>query len=568
MIGLIRVSSDMAEHLEQLLSSILHGVIGVQEYVVPADNGDLVLAINRAFSQGKYRLRLPAGDVQFKTTLNLTGMTGVHISGDNSTCVHMPKAVDAAGANLIPAIIINGCTDVSLTNFSLDGGWRNVVTVKRSVRGIRILDSSQILFDSLNLSYIADWAVSFERCDRVTVTNYTYDIGEWFQTGATVFGGRDGMHFIDCTNFRLDGFTIYSGDDCVGCTVETVGQYNGVITNGLVFSKMANGIIVNEEGAAVKNSDNIRISNISVMKGQGLIRNIVRCYTINVGSKLTNVQIDNISGESYAESIWVQGNSTYMVENVTIHDIDTKCVGTATGGAHGVRLKYCQNMRLSGNATTVTAATANFDGWHLEDCNRVSADVSSNGADYYGINLLRVQWFRVHGNVVDGGAQKFSSNNGGHLLISNCSNGYVSGSYVGALTKSYNGIVFTASNSVRCEPGTVVVALNNTVIRGPSNLWEPDAYACCVMTGGSITTVGESQGCTVTGTGGVVTVDFTVPRRSTYYNFEIQAFANGAERRVVLTKASQTQLVFSLVDAAGAAATTAGRLLIRVYQSM
>ena len=49
MIGLVRVSSDMAEHLEQLLSSILHGVIGVQEYVVPADNGDLVLAINRAF---------------------------------------------------------------------------------------------------------------------------------------------------------------------------------------------------------------------------------------------------------------------------------------------------------------------------------------------------------------------------------------------------------------------------------------------------------------------------------------------------------------------------------------
>lgn len=568
MIGLVKVSSEMAKHLDQVLSTILHGVVSVQEYVVEEDDGDLVLAINRAFTQGVYRLRLPAGDVYFKSTLSLTNMTDVHISGDNSTCVHMPKATDAAGANLIPGIIIKGCTNVSLTNFSLDGGWRNVVTVKRSVRGIRIQDSSQILFDSLNLSYIADWAVSFERCDRVTVTNYTYDIGEWFQDGQTVFGGRDGMHFIDCTHFRLDGFTIYSGDDCVGCTVETVGQSNAVITNGMVFSKMANGVIVNEEGSAVKNSDSIRISNISTMQGYGPVRNIVRCYTINAGSKLSNVHIDNISGESYAESVWVQGNATYMVENVTIENINTTCVGTSTSGAHGVRLKYCQNMRLSGDATTITTASANFDGWHMEDCNRVTANISSSNADYYGINLLRVQWFRLHGNVTNGGAQKFSSKNGGHLIINNSSYGYVSGSYVGDTTKSYNGIVFGSTTGVRCEPGTVVTALNNTALRGASNLWEPDAYACCVMTDGSIATVGESQGCTVTATGGVVTVTFTTPRRSTYYDFQVQAFANSAERRVVLTSASQTQLIFSLVDAAGKAATTASRLMIHVYQSM
>ncbi|MBM7228901.1 hypothetical protein JTY90_30425, partial [Klebsiella michiganensis] len=96
------------------------------------------------------------------------------------------------------------------------------------------------------VSRTGDWATSFEKCTDVSVVNYRHR-----KSGGTLYGGRDGIHFLDCVNFTLNGADIESGDDMVGCTTETRDQRNAVIRNVIGYSMLASGVIFNEEGATV-----------------------------------------------------------------------------------------------------------------------------------------------------------------------------------------------------------------------------------------------------------------------------------------------------------------------------
>lgn len=538
--------------------------VPVSGYARASDNGDISLAVVRAINAGVTKILLPACKVDWKTAVVLTSKNNISIAGFKGlTYVQTPVATEGTGAALITALRLVSCSGITLSDFHIDGGYRSVISQKRAVRLVRIQDCNNIKMQGFTASHAGDWCISYERCSFVNVFDYEYHYGEG---SSTLWGGRDGMHFIDCSHVIMDRFHIISGDDCVGCTVETVGQSDITISNGFVHSMLASGVIFNEEGSAVFNTRNIKVSNITAIPDMGnFIRNIVRVYSINANSEISDVVITGIKGKSYAEGVWASGTSAKTLVNLSILDIQVE----VQTGAHGCRVQRAQNVTLSGSATTLGSDSANFDGWHIEDVDQLTAvGLYSKGAAFFGVNLLRVSNFTLDARTKDCGFRSFASNNGGSLLINGCTNGMISGQYLGAMSTTYNGLSPLGTNTnIRYAPGIVFTAVQNTKPRGISNLDTPDVYAALNLNAGTMV-IGASYGCSVAYSGGVFTVTFTDDRLSTYYLFNIAAYHNGALRDVQLVSTGTTSLAFKVLDrATGADATACTRIVVTAHQS-
>ena len=486
----------------------LRDFVSLHDYWSPTDGTDYAPALNKALSVSPHVL-IPPGKHYLKSTVSL--ISGTRLIGLGPNCIlSSPDAVSASGAEMLTVLRTTGASDIVLRDLVIEGGCNAGVTSKRAIRGVRFINCTDIRMINCEVSRTGDWATSFEKCTDVSVVNYRHR-----KSGGTLYGGRDGIHFLDCVNFTLNGADIESGDDMVGCTTETRDQRNAVIRNVIGYSMLASGVILNEEGATTFSTVDILVDGVTIKSGN-VVRDVVRVQGINDATNVTGVTVQNVKGTGYSHGVFISGKK---LTRVSVSDIDV--VSTQS---HGVYINGAQNMRASGMGVSQAAA---FDGWNITNCSYFDASPRSLSSQGWGVQVLNCANFTLNGNCYNNGAGLFAAANGGNGRINGCSNYNATGVYVGGSTTSYYGLFNDETPTGRVDPATVC---NGYIPRNrPRNLNAlRDAYAACSFgqtVSGSISLQGVVNCSVELVSDGRYRINFTTPFESTFYRPEIVAQA-------------------------------------------
>ena len=484
----------------------LRDFVSLHDYWYPTDGTDYAPALNKALSVSPHVL-IPPGKHYLKSTVSL--ISGTRLIGLGPNCIlSSPEAVSSNGAEMITVLRTTGASDILLQGLTIEGGCSEIVSTKRAVRGVRFIECQDVRVIDCEVNNTGDWATSFEKCTDVSVVNYRHR-----KSGGTLYGGRDGIHFLDCVNFTLNGADIESGDDMVGCTTETRDQRNAVIRNVIGYSMLASGVIFNEEGATTFSTVDILVDGVTIKSGN-VVRDVVRVQAINVDTNVTGVTVKNVKGTGYSHGVFISGKK---LTRVSVSDVDV--VSTR---AHGVYINGAQNMRASGMGVSQAAA---FDGWNITNCSYFDASPRSLSSQGWGVQVLNCANFTLNGNCYNNGAGLFAAANGGNGRINGCSNYNATGVYVGGSTTSYYGLFNDETPTGRVDPSTVCagyIARNR-----PRNLNAlRDAYAACSFgqtVSGSISSQGAINCSVELISDGRYKVNFSAPFESTFYRPEIVA---------------------------------------------
>ena len=484
----------------------LRDFVSLHDYWSPTDGTDYAPALNKALSVSPHVL-IPPGKHYLKSTVSLISGTRLIGLGPNSI-LSSPEAVSSNGAEMITVLRTTGASDILLQGLTIEGGCSEIVSTKRAVRGVRFIECQDVRVIDCEVNNTGDWATSFEKCTDVSVVNYRHR-----KSGGTLYGGRDGIHFLDCVNFTLNGADIESGDDMVGCTTETRDQRNAVIRNVIGYSMLASGVIFNEEGATTFSTVDILVDGVMIKSGN-VVRDVVRVQGINDATNVTGVTIQNVKGTGYSHGVFISGKK---LTRVSVSDVDV--VSTQS---HGVYINGAQNMRASGMGVSQAAA---FDGWNITNCSYFDASPRSLSSQGWGVQVLNCANFTLNGNCYNNGAGLFAAANGGNGRINGCSNYNATGVYVGGSTTSYYGLFNDETPTGRVDPATVC---NGYIARNrPRNLNAlRDAYAACSFgqtVSGSISSQGAINCSVELISDGRYKVNFSAPFESTFYRPEIIA---------------------------------------------
>ena len=484
----------------------LRDFVSLHDYWYPTDGTDYAPALNKALSVSPHVL-IPPGKHYLKSTVSLISGTRLIGLGPNSI-LSSPEAVSSNGAEMITVLRTTGASDILLQGLTIEGGCSEIVSTKRAVRGVRFIECQDVRVIDCEVNNTGDWATSFEKCTDVSVVNYRHR-----KSGGTLYGGRDGIHFLDCVNFTLNGADIESGDDMVGCTTETRDQRNAVIRNVIGYSMLASGVIFNEEGATTFSTVDILVDGVTIKSGN-VVRDVVRVQAINVDTNVTGVTVKNVKGTGYSHGVFISGKK---LTRVSVSDVDV--VSTR---AHGVYINGAQNMRASGMGVSQAAA---FDGWNITNCSYFDASPRSLSSQGWGVQVLNCANFTLNGNCYNNGAGLFAAANGGNGRINGCSNYNATGVYAGGSATSYYGLFNDETPTGRVDPSTVCagyIARNR-----PRNLNAlRDAYAACSFgqtVSGSISSQGAINCSVELISDGRYKVNFSAPFESTFYRPEIVA---------------------------------------------
>ena len=486
----------------------LRDFVSLHDYWSPTDGTDYAPALNKALSVSPHVL-IPPGKHYLKSTVSL--ISGTRLIGLGPNCIlSSPDAVSASGAEMLTVLRTTGASDIVLRDLVIEGGCNAGVTSKRAIRGVRFINCTDIRMINCEVSRTGDWATSFEKCTDVSVVNYRHR-----KSGGTLYGGRDGIHFLDCVNFTLNGADIESGDDMVGCTTETRDQRNAVIRNVIGYSMLASGVIFNEEGATTFSTVDILVDGVTIKSGN-VVRDVVRVQGINDATNVTGVTVQNVKGTGYSHGVFISGKK---LTRVSVSDVDV--VSTQS---HGVYINGAQNMRASGMGVSQAAA---FDGWNITNCSYFDASPCSLSSQGWGVQVLNCANFTLNGNCYNNGAGLFAAANGGNGRINGCSNYNATGVYAGGSTTSYYGLFNDETPTGRVDPATVC---NGYIPRNrPRNLNAlRDAYAACSFgqtVSGSISLQGVVNCSVELVSDGRYRINFTTPFESTFYRPEIVAQA-------------------------------------------
>ena len=486
----------------------LKDFVSLHDYWFPTDGDDFYPALNKALSVSPHVL-IPPGKHYLKSTVSLISGARLIGLGPNSI-LSSPEAVSSNGAEMITVLRTTGASDILLQGLTIEGGCSEIVSTKRAVRGVRFIECQDVRVIDCEVNNTGDWATSFEKCTDVSVVNYRHR-----KSGGTLYGGRDGIHFLDCVNFTLNGADIESGDDMVGCTTETRDQRNAVIRNVIGYSMLASGVIFNEEGATTFSTVDILVDGVMIKSGN-VVRDVVRVQGINDATNVTGVTIQNVKGTGYSHGVFISGKK---LTRVSVSDVDV--VSTQS---HGVYINGAQNMRASGMGVSQAAA---FDGWNITNCSYFDASPRSLSSQGWGVQVLNCANFTLNGNCYNNGAGLFAAANGGNGRINGCSNYNATGVYVGGSTTSYYGLFNDETPTGRVDPATVC---NGYIPRNrPRNLNAlRDAYAACSFgqtVSGSISLQGVVNCSVELVSDGRYRINFTTPFESTFYRPEIVAQA-------------------------------------------
>ncbi|MBU9997248.1 hypothetical protein KTQ03_07405 [Klebsiella michiganensis] len=486
----------------------LRDFVSLHDYWSPTDGTDYAPALNKALSVSPHVL-IPPGKHYLKSTGSL--ISGTRLIGLGPNCIlSSPDAVSASGAEMLTVLRTTGASDIVLQDLVIEGGCNAGVTSKRNIRGVRFINCTDIRMINCEVSHTGDWATSFEKCTDVSVVNYRHR-----KSGGTLYGGRDGIHFLDCVNFTLHGADIESGDDMVGCTTETRDQRNAVIRNVIGYSMLASGVIFNEEGATTFSTVDILVDGVTIKSGN-VVRDVVRVQAINDATNVTGVTVQNVKGTGYSHGVFISGKK---LTRVSVSDVDV--VSTQS---HGVYINGAQNMRASGMGVSQAAA---FDGWNITNCSYFDASPRSLSSQGWGVQVLNCANFTLNGNCYNNGAGLFAAANGGNGRINGCSNYNATGVYAGGSTTSYYGLFNDETPTGRVDPSTVCagyIARNR-----PRNLNAlRDPYAACSFgqtVSGSVSLQGVVNCSVELVSDGRYKINFTTPFESTFYRPEIVAQA-------------------------------------------
>jgi hypothetical protein len=175
-------------------------------------------------------------------------------------------------------------------------------------------------------------------------------------------GGRDGIHFLDCSYFYIDRADITSGDDCIGITTQYGNSYYGSINNVMVVLKLAQLL------PAMRNKKDktyyaskigfINITNVSV-KNNGTARNIVRFLLIML-SNISNIKLSRVNGMSNSYGVYIGG-----VTNLTLNGINVSSLNK-----HAIYLVKSKNIQQ--NVAYGLSRVVGYYGVSIFNCENVS----------------------------------------------------------------------------------------------------------------------------------------------------------------------------------------------------
>jgi len=415
-----------------------------ESFVHTGDSGDWALAITRALAYAT-PLGLP---VQLQAVYP-TATTVTLNSGDTLTGLGPATGIRTPTNAPIVALTATGKTGITLQNFLVDG---NCVTLasKSYTRSIRFISCTSIRLHQMTTQYTPDWATSFEACTNVLVTDHVHRAGD-----ATLTGGRDGIHFLDCSDVLLDGARIHSGDDCVGITSQTAGINRITIRNVTGVSETAAVVTLGNEATTSFNATEIRVENISAYQSPDYpstnTQYVVKLRAQNA-AYVRNVRVSGISGAAVQYGVWLDGNST---TSDSMADVIVEDVNVTSSTMHGIYFNYVTHFTAS--AMWARALAGAYDGIHVEN-SKFGAVIggSARSCALWGLQVLTCTTIDVVSFYArDNGGSSFASSTGGNGAIVNSSDVQVLGGvFVGGSSTSYYGLYQSGNTSTVVSTNT------------------------------------------------------------------------------------------------------------------
>lgn len=534
-------SAEFTQYLDKRVGSDVH----LEAFYLPADDGDYALTMTRALAYATplgRAVRL-SRTYPVKTRVNLP--TGARVIGSG------PASGFAAPVDTPLEILrAEDVTNVLVDNISLDGGITPALPAKSYTRGFRIIDSTDVHLSNMFVKNMADWAISFERSDNVSVRNHIHRGG-----GNGLPGGRDGLHFLDCSDVLVDGADIESGDDCVAATTETVGSHRVTFRNIRGSSDIGSVVIINEEGATTFPFSDITIESVS---SKTPTRNVIRVQRINTATSIKRIRISNVTGESSPNhGVSISGATDVQLTNCAL-----------VGKQHGI---YLYNVEIFTMVNCEgTSLTANYDGVSVANSKYGSINARVKSAAQWGIQLNNCQAITLAECIAIGNGVIGFPTTGGNLRVVNCTDiAVVGGMFTGEVTVSHWGLSQTGNTRLRVTDYTVIggeIPFSNR-LTGANRMSILGAAARFKEDSAGVLSTQALYNCTVVRNSiGDYTVTFTEPlsAASIIPQVTLGHPNENAEKRVSIRSASATALRITVVDGSNAP-TYAEIISVAVY---
>nr|WP_314420598.1 glycosyl hydrolase family 28 protein [uncultured Erwinia sp.] len=265
--------------------------------------------------------------------------------------------------NPITILHANNKKNISIIGVEINGNVTGDIG-KSFKRTTRFINSSNIHIENFTVINNADWAISFEDCDSIVANKIKVYGG-----GRGRPGGRDGLHFLDCSNVSVSDADIVSGDDCVAITSKYKNIKNIKIKNVTGSSDIGSIVIYNEEQFKNKrytysNVDKLIISDVSVRKG-GNARDIVRVFAYNEKTQIKNVIINGVSGASKNHALFLGSIDGLVLKNIDVsshnqhgiyilksHNVELDKIKGTSNANHAYGVSILKSSNIKGNVSS------------------------------------------------------------------------------------------------------------------------------------------------------------------------------------------------------------------------
>lgn len=502
-------------------------------------------AFTRAFAVST-NILIPWGTHEVSESIVLPA--GANVIGLGApSIVKCGDAANAGATNLVTVFTASNVDNIILSDLTVDGGVREINTIKRSTRPIRFRNCTNVQLLNLRVLNNADWSTSFEGGSGIVVKNYYQRSYKYTNTSVNLNGGRDGLHFMDCSNVYAEGLDIESDDDCVGITTTGTDMENITIKGLRGKSNAASLVIYNEEAAAgnyySNKLTNIKIDDIAVKAG-GSARNIVRVIGFNSNTVIKGVNITNVrgtAGNSYG--VWVQNASEVFLDGIDVssrqaHGIYLYQIDKLTGCAAG---KY-----IGDNASSL------YVGVGLDTItNSVFTPIAYDSYGY-GVQILNCKDSTFYPDAYNNGSGLFASNSGGNLCVVNCTGISIpSGRAKGSATVSYFGFTQAGNTDLFVGSGFVFGGFTNSSLPATYYLQAPTVDVKIKETSdGTVVTHILAGATIVRNSTGNFTITFNKDMTTINFSWQATAYRNGALVFVRLASAvGANSITIQIVDA-------------------
>lgn len=459
----------------------------------------------------------------------------------------------------ITMLYASGATNISIYNLYLNGGITTSTSVKDYTRGVRWLTCSDVIMDNCWSSNCSDWAISFERCDRVQVRNHIH-----FNGGLGNPGGRDGLHFLDTSFITVRNAHIDSGDDCIGVTVETRICTDIDIEGVVGRSDIASIITIADEKNSTGGISNVRIRNVKALNSADC-RYIIQANMPN-GSFLNAVLIDGVSGKSRSHSIYAN----------SVNDLTIINAHTESKLEHGIYVVKCKNFHFINICSK--SNTKGYHGHCFSYVERITGNnIFSEGSATFGLEILNSNDVYISNAIlINNGLLSFPEAGGANLRVSKCTNVTIDGDLSGDNTITYRGVSQADNTRFIIKPGTLIGGLHSFNNRLVNDTFDAP-YAITRFSqnsNGSLSTLYNKNVTLLTSNGlGDVTITLNDSLRSGYSTF-ITANESGqlipyaiVRSQTSPTDGTPSKININMVDLKNSAAPCGGIFSILVYES-